>query len=62
MANGKEKIFEAKDIAVCGFVPQMLYAQLYPNGLTAREMKDEVKKHPWLRRVYDLVVIPYGTV
>lgn len=54
-----KKIFKAEDVKPCGFMIQRLYSQMYPNGLTGEEIKELSKRHGFMKRVYDLVVIPY---
>lgn len=56
----KNKIYKAEDLKVCGFVIQRLFSQIYPDGLTGAEIKALSKKHGWMKRVYDLAVIPDG--
>lgn len=55
-----KRTYKPEDIEICGFVIHKIYSQLYPNGLTGAEIKALSRKHGWLKRVYDLVVIPRG--
>ncbi len=56
----EKKIYTSDDIAVCGFVMQKLFAEAYPNGLTASEIKTIAAKRKWMKRVYDMVVVVDG--
>lgn len=55
-----KKIYKAADVAACGFAIQNLFAQIYPNGLTADEIEAEADKHMWVRIIYEQVVKPHG--
>lgn len=56
----QDKIYKAADFSACGFLVEKLFAQVYPKGLTADEMKEEAKKHSWVRYAYERVVNPNG--
>ena len=56
----ENKIYKAEDVAICGFVIEKMFAESYPDGLTAPEIKAIAKKRNWMKRVYDLVVVADG--
>lgn len=56
----EEKIYKAADVSSCGFAVKKLYSQVYPKGLTAAEMREEAKKHMWVKFVYGRVVKANG--
>lgn len=56
----QNKIYTAADLSVCGFAVKNLFAQIYPNGLTAEEMHEEAKKHRWVKFAYERVVLSNG--
>lgn len=59
-SKNDEKIYKAADVSACGFAVKNLFAQIYPNGLTAAEMHEEAKKHMWVKFVYERVVLSNG--